>query len=159
MKKKRSTKSLGAVEAKVELNIHAGQRGVWDALVNETTHWWPKSFWTSERTKRFVIEPRLGGRVFEDFGGGEGATWYSVAAIDSPHSLSLVGHLGPPFGGPLATLLRLALTPISPNETKLEITDSAFGQVADCDTQDGWRQIFDDNFRPYVEAAKKKRKT
>ena len=42
-------------------------------------------------------------------GGGEGATWYTVAGIDSPNQLMLVGHMGPPFGGPLATLLRLAL--------------------------------------------------
>ena len=70
----------------------------------------------------------------------------------------LVGHMGPPFGGPLATLLRLALTPSGPNETKLEITDAAFGQVAECDTESGWREVFDDNFRPYVESPKKRKK-
>ncbi len=158
MKKKPTTKGIGSVEANVEVTIHAAQQRVWDALVNETTHWWPKSFLTSERTKRFVIEPRLGGRVFEDFGGGEGATWYTVAGVESPNLLMLVGHMGPPFGGPLATLLRLALTPVGPNETKLEITDAAFGQVADCDTESGWREVFDENFRLYAESAKKRKK-
>jgi hypothetical protein len=70
----------------------------------------------------------------------------------------LVGHMGPPFGGPLATLLRLSLSAVAPNETRLEITDAAFGQVADCDTQDGWREVFGENFRPYVESAKKRKR-
>jgi uncharacterized protein YndB with AHSA1/START domain len=158
MKTNAKTKGIGSVEANVEVTINAPQERVWEALVNETTHWWPKSFLTSERTKRFVIEPRLGGRVFEDFGGGEGATWYTVLGIDSPNVLTLVGHMGPPFGGPLATLLRLALTPVSSAETKLEITDAAFGQVAECDTESGWREVFDDNFRPYAESAKRRKK-
>jgi hypothetical protein len=155
---KKNSKGIGAVQADVVVTIHAAQARVWEALVQETTNWWPQSFWTSERTKRFVIEPKLGGRVFEDFGRGEGATWYTIVGIDSPHLLLLVGHLGPPFGGPLATLLRIALTTLAPNETKLEISDSAFGQVADCDTESGWREVFDDNFRAYVETAKKRKR-
>ena len=158
MKKKPTTKGIGSVEANVEVTMHAPQKRVWEALVNETTNWWPRTFWSSERTKRFVIEPRLGGRVFEDFGGGEGATWYTVVGIESPNLLLLVGHMGPPFGGPLATLLRLALSPILPNETKLEITDAAFGQVAECDTESGWREVFGDNLRPYVEAAPRRKR-
>src|SRR3712207_2686141 len=112
MKNKHRTKGIGSVEAKVEITMHAPQERVWQALVNETAHWWPKSFLTSERTKRFVIEPKLGGRVFEDYGGAEGATWYTVVGVDSPNSLALVGHMGPPFGGPLATLLRIALSEV-----------------------------------------------
>ncbi len=66
--------------------------------------------------------------------------------------------MGPPFGGPLATLLRIALSPAGASETKLEITDAAFGQIAECDTEDGWREIFVQNFGPYVESAKPPKK-
>ena len=157
MKKKPTTKGIGAVEAKLQLTIHAPQRRVWNALVNETTHWWPKSFWSSAKTKKFTIEPRLGGRVFEDYGGGEGFTWYTVVGIEAPSTLLLVGHMGPPFGGPLVSLLRLALSPSGAKETLMEICDAAFGQVAECDTEEGWREVFDANFRPYVESPKKKK--
>ena len=157
MKKKPTSKGIGSVEARVELTMHAPQRRVWDALTKETTHWWPKSFYSSARTKNFIIEPRLGGRVFEDYGGGEGFTWYTVVGFDRPNVLLLVGHMGPPFGGPLASLLRLALSPAGANETKLEISDAAFGQVAECDTEGGWREIFDGNFRPYVESPKRRK--
>ncbi len=158
MKKKPATKTAQSVEAKVELTVHAPQKRVWEALVNEATHWWPKSFYSSEKTKRFTIEPRLGGRVFEDFGRGEGFTWYTVNGVESPSSLSLVGFMGPPFGGPMASLLRIELSVAGPNETKLEITDGAFGQVDGAEVGEGWRQIFDDGFRAYVEGAGKKAK-
>ena len=147
-----------AVEVKVELTVHAPQKRVWDALVNEATHWWPKTFYSSEKTKDFTIEPRLGGRVFEDFGRDEGFIWYTVNGVESPSSLSLVGFMGPPFGGPMATLLRIELRAAGPNETKVEITDGAFGQVDGADLGDGWRQIFDDGFRVYVESSAKKRR-
>lgn len=151
MKKKPTRKTAASVEVKVELTVHASQKRVWDALVHETTHWWPKSFYSSEKTKRFAIEPRLGGRVFEDCGGGEGFTWYTVHGVESPRSLALVGFMGAPFGGPMASLLRIDLSAAGPEETRLEITDGAFGQVDGADLGAGWREVFDDGLRAYVE--------
>ncbi len=81
MKKKPSNKPAGSIEVRIELMINAPQQRVWDALVNDARHWWPASFYTSERTKRFVLEPRLGGRMFEDFGSGEGLVWFTVNGI------------------------------------------------------------------------------
>lgn len=155
MAKKEKIRAAGSVEARVELTIHAPQRRVWDALVNESARWWPKNFLSSEKTKKFVIEPRLGGRVFEDNGGGEGFIWYTVVGVESPNSLQLAGFMGPPFGGPLSSLLRLTLSALSAKETRLEILDACFGAVGECDTAGGWREVFDDNFRPYVESKKK----
>ncbi len=158
MTKKRKTNGTGAVEANVEVTVHVPQERVWNALVNEATYWWPKTFYSSPKTKKFVIEPRLGGRVFEDYGGGEGFTWYTVNGVERPNSLQLIGYMGPPFGGPLCSVLRLTLASAGANETTLQITDACFGQVDDCDTQSGWREIFEDNFRTYVESAKQRRK-
>lgn len=156
MAKKQKIRAAGSVEAKVELTIHAPQKRVWAALVNEAAHWWPKHFLSSEKAKRFVIEPRLGGKVFEDNGRGEGFVWYTVVGVESPNFLQLSGFMGPPFGGPLSSLLRLTLTALSDKETKLEILDACFGQVGECDTAAGWRDVFGDHFRPYVESTKKK---
>lgn len=148
-----STNQLGAVEVKLELTLHASQTRVWEALVNETTAWWPKAFYATASAKRFVIEPRLGGKVGEEAGGGEGLTWYTVIGVEQPNFLLLSGYLVPPFAGPATSFLRLALSSAGPAATKLEITDSCFGQVADCNTEDGWRQIFDAALRQHVEAA------
>jgi hypothetical protein len=156
MTKKSASPAAGVIEARVEITVHAAQQRVWDALVNEATHWWPQSFYSSPRTKKFVIEPKLGGRVGEDYGAGEGFNWYTVNGVDRPNLLLLVGYMGPPFGGPFCSLLRLELKATSATETQLTITDAVFGQVAGCDNETGWRQIFDDGFRVYVESGRKK---
>ena len=157
MKKKPSIKPAGSLEVRIELTVHAPQQRVWGALVNEATEWWPKSFYSSEKTKRFMIEPWLGGRVFEDCGAGEGFVWYTVNGVESPNYLSLVGYIGPPFGGPSVSLLRIALAAAGPNETTLEITDAVFGQIEGCDNESGWRQVFDEGFRAYVESKQSSR--
>ena len=153
MKKTAPPAPLGATTVRLELKLHAAQPRVWRALVTETNAWWPKSFHTSERTKRFVIEPRLGGMVGEVSAKGEGLVWYRVIGVESPHHLLLAGYLLPPWAGPASSLLRLALSADGPEGTKLEVTDSTFGQVGECDTAEGWRQIFDDHFRRHVEAS------
>lgn len=68
--------SAGSYE--FEVVIAAQPARVWEALVTESAAWWPKDFHKSERAQRFVIEPVLGGRAYEDFGGGDGLVWYSV---------------------------------------------------------------------------------
>lgn len=153
MKKKPTTQPAGSMEVRIHLTLHGRQQRVWHALVNEAGKWWPTSFYTSDRTKAFVLEPRLGGRMFEDFGKGEGLVWFTVNGIDSPNYLSLVGYIAPPFGGPAASILRVELTAAGANETKLEIVDSLFGNVDACDTESGWRAIFDEHFRAHVEGV------
>jgi uncharacterized protein YndB with AHSA1/START domain len=148
-----STNQLSAIEVKLELTLHAPQARVWAALVDETTAWWPKAFYATSSAKRFTIEPRLGGKVGEDAGNGEGLVWYTVIGVERPNLLLLSGHLVPPFAGPATSYLRLALSSAGDGATKLELTDSCFGQLADCDTESGWRQIFDEALRQHVEAS------
>jgi hypothetical protein len=97
-------------------------------------------------------------RMFEDHGKGEGLVWYTVHGIESPNYLWLIGYMGPPYGGPLGSILRISLSSAAADETKLEIIDSLFGQVEGCDQESGWRQIFDEHFRPHVESSPKRTK-
>ena len=149
---------LTAHEARLEFTLHASPARVWQALVKDTAVWWPASFLTSPKTKRFVIEPKLGGMMGEITGPGEGLAWYRVIGVEKNVSLILAGYLLPPWAGPASTMLRLTLTPSARNETKLEITDHCFGVLSDCDTAAGWRQVFGDHFKPHVDGRAKKRK-
>ncbi len=151
--KKATAKPTASIEVRIELTINAPQQRVWNALVHDAGKWWPKTFFTSEKTKTFRLEPRLGGRMFEDFGRDEGLVWFTVNGIESPNCLSLIGYMGPPFGGPATSILRIGLTAAGADRTKLEITDSLFGQVDGCETESGWRTIFDEHFRAHVEGA------
>jgi len=153
-----SPANIDASEVRLEFMFHAAPARVWQALVKETPQWWPKSFHTSERTKRFILEPKLGGMMGEVTGKDAGLVWYRVIGVEKPHYLLLAGYLLPPWAGPATSLLRLALTPVGSNETKFEVTDSTFGKVGDGGNADGWRQIFADHFQPHVERATRARK-
>ncbi|HWA25158.1 MAG TPA: hypothetical protein VG734_05735 [Lacunisphaera sp.] len=147
-----------ANETRLEFTLHARPARVWTALVKDTPTWWPQSFHTSPKTKRFVIEPKLGGMMGEITGPGEGLVWYRVIGVEKAASLLLAGYLLPPWAGPATSLLRLTLTAISADETKLELVDSTFGVVGDgAATTDGWRQIFAEHFKPHVEKGKRAR--
>ena len=51
--------NVSQVEMKIE--IAASRERVWEALIEETTFWWPRDFYTSQKAKSFHIEPKLGG--------------------------------------------------------------------------------------------------
>ena len=138
-----------------EIVIAAPPARVWQVLVSEASAWWPKEFHTSERTQRFVIEPALGGRVYEDFGGGDGLVWYSVIGVEAGRELILAGHLLPPFGGPAVTALRLTLS-AKGKGTLFRVQDDRFGALDGQSPVDGWRLVFDTGLRQHIESGKKK---
>ena len=146
---------FGVVQIELEIPIKAKPARVWKALVEETTAWWRKDFCTSPAAKGFIIEPRLGGRVFEDWGDGAGQVWYTVIGIDPPNSLMLQGLLSPAFGGPAITLLHLEVK-VSGKYAVLRLSDTIFGKVGDdklAQTRDGWMMLFDGGLRAFVEGA------
>ena len=111
-----------------------------------------RPFHTSARTMRFVIEPVLGGRAYEDFGGGDGLVWYTVIGVEAGRELVLAGHLLPPFGGPAVTALRLTLS-AQAGATLLRVQDDRFGALGGESPVDGWRLVFDGGLRQYLESG------
>jgi DNA-binding transcriptional ArsR family regulator len=146
---------FGVAQVELEVPIKARPARVWQALVGETSRWWLKDFYTSPAAKGFVIEPKLGGRVYEDWGDGAGQVWYTVIGLDPQKSLLLLGHLTPAFGGPATTMLRLDLAAAGKG-TRLGLSDTIFGRVGDeklTQTRQGWTMLFDGGLKAYVEAA------
>ncbi len=144
---------FGVVQIELEIPIQAKPARVWQALVEETSQWWHKDFYTGD-AQGFVIEPRLGGRVFEDWGDGAGQTWYTVIGLNPPKFLMLQGLLSPAFGGPATTLLQLDLQGTG-KTTVLRLSDTLFGCVGDDklgQTREGWKTLFDDGLRAHVES-------
>lgn len=150
---KDDTAAYGMETAELELTIAAPPERVWQAMVAETTAWWSKDFYTSSAAKGFVIEPRLGGHAFEDWGGGAGVIWYTVIAVDAPRSLVMQGMITPAFGGPTQTLLQLTLEGRGAG-TVLKLSDTRTGRVGNMkgsDTREGWRMLFEDGLKAHVE--------
>ena len=147
---------FNVVQIEQSYEIEAKIARVWEALVKQTPKWWPRDFCTNPRARAFVIEPKVGGRAYEDWGKGEGQQWYQVIGVEGPRYLCMLGQLSARFGGPATTMLTLRLSEES-GKTQLCLSDSTFGQVSDSmkqSTDNGWRVLFE-GFKNFVEGVKK----
>lgn len=125
----------------------------WEAYFTHLGHWWSKDMFTSPKTKRFVIEPKLGGLVYEDYGGSEGLVWGTVIGVDKPHSLLIKGTLSRQFGGPATTIEELSFEEID-GKTKVSYHLDFVGVVDDKTRNslaEGWQMILNDLYKPYCE--------
>lgn len=150
-----NTAAFGVAQVELEIPIMAKPARVWEALVKETSRWWLKDFHTSPSTKRFVIDARIGGHAYEDSGDGTGQIWYTVMGVQAQESVMLHGLLTPAFGGPAQSILQLTLKS-SGKGTILQLSDTIYGKVGPEkkeQTSEGWRMLFEDGLRKFVEAS------
>ena len=125
-KGKAMTPSRTATVARVELEIpiKAPAADVWRALLEDTTLWWPREFYTGA-AKGFHIEPRLGGRVYEDWATAataHGAVSYQVFGLPHPR-ISLTCRDG--NGRGLVSDLRVSMRHLIFTATKARIDGRA----------------------------------
>lgn len=138
------------------LELSAPLARVWQALTQEIDAWWRRDFFTSARTRRFVLEARVGGRLYEDAGDGEGLQWGQVIGIEAPTKLDLVGYLSPEFGGPATAYHSFRLSATSSGGTTLRFTDASHGRVDAAQAQmlaDGWKMLLAEGLKPYLERS------
>ncbi len=144
------------ITIKLEIPIEANINLVWKCLIEDVGIWWRKDFYTSAKTQNFIIEPFVGGRMYEDYGDDNGLLWANVMVLDAPNNLELKGHLSPSFGGPAMTFKKLALEE-SEGGTMLTLTDTTFGKVSENSKDQltaGWKMLYEDTFKKYVESKK-----
>ncbi|MEQ8531511.1 MAG: SRPBCC domain-containing protein [Imperialibacter sp.] len=140
------------VNITMDIPIEAGVERVWECLIKDVGLWWRKDFYTSPKTKAFILEPKVGGRMYEDYGNGEGLLWYTVIVLNAPHHLELQGHLTPDYGGPAITFLKITLKEDG-SKTMLTLSDTLMGDVsakAKGQITEGWKLLFEDGFKTYV---------
>ena len=138
----------------LEIVIDASIETTWKALVNDIGLWWRKDFYTSSKTKEFILEAKPGGKMYEDYGNDEGLVWGEVIVLDAPNVLELKSHLSPSFGGPLFSFLRLSLMGTG-NSTTLTLNDVGVGYMSsetNEQTKAGWEMLFEEGFKTYVES-------
>lgn len=99
------------------------------------------------------LEAHAGGRLVERLDGRE-LLWYTVIAIDIGRSIDFAGYCTAKYGGPATTMLCVEVSSASDRVSRLQVSDSLFGLVTE-DTvrcvSDGWKQLFNDGLKRYVE--------
>lgn len=117
-----------AIRIEMKTSIAAPRARVWKALVKDTWKWWPHQIVMNPKARRIVIEPRLGGRVLEDWGGGGGLIWWNVVGLRAGSWLELSGQMLPEMGGPATSLARILLKPEG-KATTVHIVDCLYGAM------------------------------
>ena len=156
--------SFGVVQVSLEVRIAARPKRVWAALTRQTSKWWPREFYTAEKARGFKIEPKVGGRMYEDWGDGDGRLWGLVIGLKTGAWIDLLGYLSPAYGGPAHTNFRFDIVRDG-DASIVRVTDTIFGAVSGAkrdQTREGWRMLLEGALKPYVEASlngKKKSKS
>ena len=147
-----STHGFGVARTKMEMPIGAPQQRVWQALTQELEQWWPKSFCMNpNRVTSFRMEFKLGGRMYEDWGNGDGWLWWTIFKIDSQEmTFSAWGYESDASIHKMQFAVRA-----DGNKSVLIVGDEAFGsldaQQTSASHAAGWKELFEGAFRPYVE--------
>lgn len=148
-------RSFQTVTTELEILIDAPPERAWEALTKQVAQWWPASFYVGPSPVRFSIEPHVGGRVFEDWGDGEGALWATVTTLRAGRVLEWVGDLSSKYGGPGRSFTRFELAPRD-RGTLLTFRDDTSGHLGSGVAQHmpaGWQLLVGQSFKAFVETG------
>jgi len=149
--------AFGVAEVVAEARVAAPPARVWRAIAEEIGRWWPAGFLSSTEAKRMVLEPRVGGRVYEDRGDGDasGLLWYTVIGLEPGREIRLSGELTPDWGGPARLSTRWTLKPDGDGTlVRLEeVISGRFAPETPAKMTEGWNTILGGHLRPFVEGA------
>ena len=139
----------------LEIPIAAPRERVWKAIFDETNEWWLPDFHVAGPDSVVTFDPKVGGRgLIEESKAGDALLWYSVQMyLPGQFKVYLVGHIAPEWGGPTTSMLKIALTE-SESGCMFQLSDARHGAVEDQKVQSyesGWRQLFTDGLKAYVE--------
>ncbi len=155
-----TTKSMAPVlhpahlaDLTLEITLRATPQQVWQALSEDIGRWWPGPFYCGggRGPRRFELDARPGGRMWEDHGGGDGMLWGTVIHVQRDKVLEVAGA----YGSPLLVLIKFELEAIA-NGTRLRFTEACIGRVdaATLRSKDkGWRFLFDGCLRAHLEGG------
>ena len=135
-------KSVEAYNLSVEIPIEATPAKVWTTLTKDIGKWWPKHFFSGEEAKTFVVEGKLGGRAYEDWGDGAGAVWGTIIVWNPGQKMTWACEMYPGFGGPGRSFVSFELASQG-KSTVVRMTDA--GICPDAKTasslQSGWTEL------------------
>lgn len=135
----------------VSVEIKKDVNHVWEYYFNQISSWWPKEYYTSDKTKRFIIDTFIGGKAYEDHGEGGGLVWGDVIGVHYPKTLQIRGNLTKEFGGPVITYEKFYFEEID-SGARLSYTVDFVGEVSERSVKslkDGWKELLGKYFKEY----------
>src|SRR5215210_4313636 len=89
-----ATDQFRTVRIETELRFRTTPERLFRALTEDSQAWYPHTY-GGDRVKQVVLEPRVGGAHYEDWGGGLGHLYGHVTVYDAPYRFSIRGRITP----------------------------------------------------------------
>jgi uncharacterized protein YndB with AHSA1/START domain len=127
------------LEVEQEVTVAAPREKVFEALCR-MGEWWPHAF---REGSAVHLEPRVGGRFWEDWGDGDGALYATVTGIRRPELLTCTGPMG--MRTPVTGVWTMELAERD-GATLVRLSHHAVGPIDDetrAAYQHGWGEVFD----------------
>lgn len=150
----RGLPKTGNVNIELEIKMAAPREKVFEALTGEIGMWWPYRV-RKELAKELVLEPVVGGRFYESWGGDEGILWGTVHQIKRGERLDLVGQIG------MARLAHSFVTFVLEDDsggTLVKLSHRGIGEMDEEVQQNytqGWQHLMENAFRNWVEKGER----
>ena len=144
---------LSQFQIEQQIRIKAPPAVVFKAITKDIGKWW--AFRTLGDDAVIKLEPKAGGRFYEDDGAGKCALWGTVLYLEEPVSIRMQGALGMPG---------LAISHYSytlegkGQETLVKLSHVCMGDVNEQARKNyagGWKTL-GEKLKAYVEGGKKK---
>lgn len=138
----------------LQIPIKAPRSRVWTALTRETDRWWLSSFRMTGPDATVSLNAEAGGLLIERRPNGASLLWYQVLMCEPGVALHMVGHLGPDWGGPATSMLKLTLEEAA-DGCVLHVADALVGVVGEATAASlkaGWTELFTTGLKRHVEA-------
>lgn len=134
-----------------EIEINGSPAKVFAKMTGDVMSWWDHGF--SENPKRITLEPKLGGRFFEEFDDqGNGAHYATVVYLEKDKKIVLNGPMG--IRTAMTGVISFELVPGKAGGTLLKLSHHAVGDIAD-EAQKGydagWKKLLGTNLKKAVE--------
>jgi Activator of Hsp90 ATPase homolog 1-like protein len=130
---------------RVGLDIECTPEHAFETWTSRFATWWPRGHSASGDPAAVVLEPRLGGRIYERTHDGREIDWGEITAWDPPHGFAYLWHIRRDRKDATDVQVRFVLA--GTRSTRLEITHTGWERLgADAErwrdaNGDGWASV------------------
>lgn len=137
------------------IEVPCSQADAFSVFINDMPSWWPLGrFSNSAKAKatprELRVEVKEGGRIIEVGHDGTEHLWGTIRTYEPNEFLSLDFHIG--TGPEAATLVEVRFTPLEPERTRVELTQSNWEKAGELGKMlrggygTAWTVIFDESY-------------
>ncbi|HEY3413338.1 MAG TPA: SRPBCC domain-containing protein [Armatimonadota bacterium] len=138
-------------EIVLETRIALPKERVWELMVDRISDWWTPDILVNNSARAMVLEPFVGGRLFEDWGDGGGLLWATVTTLKKPERLELTGCIA--AAGAVLGVVDFRFDDDA-GGTLLKMSHRAIGELTAADREEfagGWQEVIGVVFKGFAE--------